>query len=427
MEVILPRLQDYQRDVLQYYIDHPHDKWGVVKSPRQCGKSIILAILLIYASLVEVKSWSLSISPIFAQARKIYTDVVNIAGPLIKKANNSQLEILFINGSAIKFGSAEQGDALRGYTTKHAGILCVDEGAFIKKDFFYDILVLITNVHHCDIFIFSTPKFKTGLFYELYTQGMSSEFERVHSFDWTEYDLSEYLPEHLLAMYRKQLPRLTFQSEYLAQFITGEGTVFPAFKQCVGTYTLDKNEELYLSVDWSSGTGADYTVITVGQPFGDAIAVHQQVYFNDKTPNTTVDYIANMVADFAVQGFKTVNIIVEKNSIGAVYYSMLVEKLDHIEVEWNENHNWNDQLEISCGTFTTTNISKKRAVERLELLFEQNRIIIPNDDKLLTELATFEAKVNNLGTVTYAASSNNHDDCVLSLLFLVDRLYSQKE
>ena len=134
-----------------------------------------------------------------------------------------------------------------------------------------------------------------------------------------------------------------------------------------------------------------------------------------------------MVADFAVQGFKTVNIIVEKNSIGAVYYSMLVEKLDHIEVEWNENHNWNDQLEISCGTFTTTNISKKRAVERLELLFEQNRIIIPNDDKLLTELATFEAKVNNLGTVTYAASSNNHDDTVLSLLFLVDRLYVQKE
>ena len=427
MEVVLPHMNPWQKDVLQYYIDNPKDRWVVTKSPRQCGKSVVLSLLLIYASLKETHSWSMSISPIFAQARKLYNDVVSIASPLIKKANGTQLEISFINCSHIKFGSAEQGDALRGYTTKNSGILCVDEFAFIKSEFFYDILVPITNVHHSDIFVFSTPKFKQGAFYELFVKGLSDEFPTIKSFDWTEYDLSEYLPEHLLAMYRKQLPRLTFQAEYLAQFITGEGTVFPAFKQCVGNYTLDKNEELYLSVDWSSGTGADYTVITAGQPFGDAIAVHQQVYFNDKTPNTTVDYIANMVADFAVQGFKTVNIIVEKNSIGAVYYSMLVEKLDHIEVEWNENHNWNDQLEISCGTFTTTNISKKRAVERLELLFEQNRIIIPNDDKLLTELATFEAKVNNLGTVTYAASANNHDDCVLSLLFLVDRLYVQKE
>ena len=427
MEIIMPHMNPWQKDVLQYYIDNPKDRWVVTKSPRQCGKSVVLSLLLIYASLKETHSWSMSISPIFAQARKLYNDVVSIASPLIKKANGTQLEISFINCSHIKFGSAEQGDALRGYTTKNSGILCVDEFAFIKSEFFYDILVPITNVHHSDIFVFSTPKFKQGAFYELFVKGLSDEFPTIKSFDWTEYDLSEYLPEHLLELYRKQLPRLTFQSEYLAQFITGEGTVFPAFKQCVGQYTLDKNEELYLSVDWSSGTGADYTVITVGQPFGDAIAVHQQVYFNDKSPNTTVDYIANMVADFAVQGFKTVNIIVEKNSIGAVYYSMLVEKLDHIEVEWNENHNWNDQLEISCGTFTTTNISKKRAVERLELLFEQNRIIIPNDDKLLTELATFEAKVNNLGTVTYAASSNNHDDCVLSLLFLVDRLYIQKE
>ena len=427
MEIIMPHMNPWQKDVLQYYIDNPKDRWVVTKSPRQCGKSVVLSLLLIYASLKETHSWSMSISPIFAQARKLYNDVVSIASPLIKKANGTQLEISFINCSHIKFGSAEQGDALRGYTTKNSGILCVDEFAFIKSEFFYDILVPITNVHHSDIFVFSTPKFKQGAFYELFVKGLSDEFPTIKSFDWTQYDLSEYLPEHLLELYRKQLPRLTFQSEYLAQFITGEGTVFPAFKQCVGQYTLDKNEELYLSVDWSSGTGADYTVITVGQPFGDAIAVHQQVYFNDKTPNTTVDYIANMVADFAVQGFKTVNIIVEKNSIGAVYYSMLVEKLDHIEVEWNENHNWNDQLSINCGTFTTTNISKKRAVERLELLFEQNRIIIPNDDKLLTELATFEAKVNNLGTVTYAASSNNHDDCVLSLLFLVDRLYSQKE
>ena len=106
---------------------------------------------------------------------------------------------------------------------------------------------------------------------------------------------------------------------------------------------------------------------------------------------------------------------------------MLVEKIDGIEVLWNDTHNWNEEIKINCTTFTTTNQSKKRAVERLEILFEQNRIIIPNDKNLMNELSSFDAKINSLGTVQYSAPNGLHDDRVLSLLFLVDRLYVQKE
>lgn len=427
MEIILPNLKPWQKDVLLYYDKNTTGKWCITKSPRQVGKSALIAILLIYASLKEIRSWSLCVSPVRAQAKKLFDDVCNIAHQLVTRVNGTQLEIKFINGSTVKFCSAEMADNVRGYTTKKSGILCVDECAFVKDDFFYNILVPITNVNHSDIFVFSTPRFKQGVFFDLFMKGLSDDIDNIVAFDWTKYDLSDFLPDYLLNMYREQLPKLTFRAEYLGEFIEGEGSVFNNFNRCVGPYIPDKNRELFISIDWSSGGGGDYTVITIGQDVDNMISIERQIAFNDKSPQVTIDYICDIVSEYITKGFKELTIIVEKNSIGAVYHSMLVEKIDGIEVLWNDTHNWNEEIKINCTTFTTTNQSKKRAVERLEILFEQNRIIIPNDKNLMNELSSFDAKINSLGTVQYSAPNGLHDDRVLSLLFMVDRLYVQKE
>jgi len=187
-----------------------------------------------------------------------------MASPVIRKQNAALLDITFINDSTINFYSAESGDNLRGDTVKRDGILCVDEAAYIKENFFYEIAVPFTNVTKADIFIFSTPKFKQGLFYDLYTKGVNG-YSGITSFDWTKYDLSKFLDEKTLEMYRKRLPKNAFRSEYLAEFIDGDGAVFTDFKQCVGNYELDMNSEVFLSVDWGTGQGMDDTVITIGQ------------------------------------------------------------------------------------------------------------------------------------------------------------------
>ena len=84
---------------------------------------------------------------------------------VVEKANESLLHIRFINKSEILFKSAEQEDALRGYTV--SGLLVLDECAFIPRKVI-DILLPTTTVHKASILICSTPLTTDGYFYEMY-------------------------------------------------------------------------------------------------------------------------------------------------------------------------------------------------------------------------------------------------------------------
>ena len=427
MIIEFPKLELWQKDLFDYYNEHPKGKWLVCRAIRQVGKSILAQILLVYASMSKSNSVSYSISPVISQSRKIFEDIVKWAYPIIKKSNSSLLTITFINGSIIKLKSAEQADSIRGETCKGNGILVVDEAAFINSDFFYSVVVPITNVANSDIIIFSTPKFRKGFYYDLYTTGLNEDI-KIKSFDWTKYDTSKFLPKETLEIYRKKLPKTAFASEYLGEFIDGDGLVFNNFKRCAGDYKLSKDKELYITIDWACGNGgnSDSTVLTFGQ-FDKKICISHQISFNDKKPTETIQFIKDIVYDYLKEGYRIINIIGEKNSIGNVYYSMLIQAINELEENWNRVVDWRDECEINVGTFLTTNESKKRMVERLELCFEKDLIIIPNDPELLNQLSMFEATVNNNGTILYGVQKTEHDDRPLSLMILVDRLFNELE
>lgn len=427
MIIEFPKLELWQKDLFDYYNEHPKGKWLVCRAIRQVGKSILAQILLVYASMSKSNSVSYSISPVISQSRKIFEDIVRWAYPIIKKSNSSLLTITFINGSIIKLKSAEQSDSIRGETCKGNGILVVDEAAFINSDFFYSVVVPITNVANSDIIIFSTPKFRKGFYYDLYTTGLNEDI-KIKSFDWTKYDTSKFLPKETLEIYRKKLPKTAFASEYLGEFIDGDGLVFNNFKRCAGDYKLSKDKELYITIDWACGNGgnSDSTVLTFGQ-FDKKICISHQLSFNDKKPTETIQFIKDIVYDYLKEGYRIINIIGEKNSIGNVYYSMLIQAINELEENWNRVVDWRDECEINVGTFLTTNESKKRMVERLELCFEKDLIIIPNDPELLNQLSMFEATVNNNGTILYGVQKTEHDDRPLSLMILVDKLFNELE
>ena len=427
MIIEFPKLELWQKDLFDYYNEHPKGKWLVCRAIRQVGKSILAQILLVYASMSKSNSVSYSISPVIAQSRKIFEDIVRWAYPIIKKSNSSLLTITFINGSIIKLKSAEQADSIRGETCKGNGILVVDEAAFINSDFFYSVVVPITNVANSDIIIFSTPKFRKGFYYDLYTAGLNEDI-KIKSFDWTKYDTSKFLSKETLEIYKKKLPKTAFASEYLGEFIDGDGLVFNNFKRCAGDYKLSKDKELYITIDWACGNGgnSDSTVLTFGQ-FDKKICISHQISFNDKKPTETIQFIKDIVYDYLKEGYRIINIIGEKNSIGNVYYSMLIQAINELEENWNRVVDWRDECEINVGTFLTTNESKKRMVERLELCFERDLIIIPNDPELLNQLSMFEATVNNNGTILYGVQKTEHDDRPLSLMILVDKLFNELE
>lgn len=418
MTITLPSRELWQEDVLKYLIDNPVDKWMVVKSIRQVGKSTLAEMLLVYTAIMWKGSKSICVSPVVSQARKIFEEMVNWAHPIIQKSNGTQLSIRFTNGSEVLFKSAEQGDSIRGETIKMGGILVVDEAAFMSNEFFYSILVPTTNVYHSNIVMFSTPKYQQGFFFDLYNQGLKDD-AKVVSFDWTGYDTSKYLPKETLELYRKQMPRLSFQCEFLGQFISGEGQVFNDFNKCLGMAKNDVNGPLYIGVDWGTGSGSDDTAITIGQAVDGLAQVSRIITFNDKNAQEQVAYIKALIEDCVSNGYKDIRLLVELNSIGKVYYDLLKTEVGNLDDLYNGN------VELKLKSFTTSNDSKKKIVEQLETLFEQGKIIIPDDEKLLKQLSQFESTVNSNNTVIYKGSGNSHDDTVMSLCFCVNMMYKQ--
>lgn len=421
--IVLPQTEPWQKAVIDDYMEHPTGKWFVVKAVRQCGKSVMMQILLVIASFREAFSVSLSISPVMSQSRKMFEDISRFAAPLIKKANASLLEITFINDSKIIFKSGEQGDSIRGETCKHTGILCVDEAAYQNDEVFYNILVPTTNVFNNDIFIVSTPRFKDGFFYNLFV----GDNEKVLSYDWTNYDTSKYLSPETLEIYRKELPKNSFLAEFCGQFISGDGQVFTDFKECVNKTQLEPLRTVTIGIDWGSGAGKDYTVLTYGQTIGPHINIFKQDAFNDKPPMDTIRYIKSQVMNLIQKGCLDIDICVESNSIGTIYHSALVDALDEVEVSYNDKAPWNKEVSIHVSTFTTTNASKKKAVEQLEVMFDNRIISLPEDEELLNQLSLFEAKVNkDTGTIQYAVFvPGKHDDRVMSLIITTQRLYKE--
>lgn len=394
MNITLPKTEKWQKEVINSYIEHQHNTIITVLSKRQCGKSVCMELLLLYAALSK-QSTSICVSPKLEQSRKIFNDICKILRrtPLISRKNETLLNIELINGSQILFKSAEQKDTLRGYTV--SGVLCIDEAAFINDDVFYELLLPWTNVHQASIVLTSTPKFKQGFFYENYMRGLNEEKGNI-TIDWGKFDTSKYLSKEKLEMYRQQMPKSAFISEFLGQFCDADSLVFGDFKGCIKENKFNPNYEVIMSIDWGSGSGQDDTAITLLQYIDGKVVVLCVFYFNNLKVKDTILEIKKLVDKYKVS-----NIIVEKNSIGKIYFDVMCEEFD--------------SYDITITTFVTTNNSKNKIINELVLDFEQNKIEIPNDKKLINELSFFESSITKNNNVTFNAKIGQHDDLVISL------------
>ena len=364
----------------------------VVKARRQVGKSILVEQELLRYAINFARTTNACVSPTLSQARKIFQDIIDCIydSGVVKKKNETLLEIELVNGSRIFFKSAEQRDSLRGYTI--SGLLCIDECAFIPDDIF-NMVIPWTNVHNAPILLTSTPKFKEGFYWSYWNLGLNPENENVKAFDFNDYDTSMLLSAEKLEEYRKILPQGQFRTEYLGEFLDADGIVFTGFKECVyAPESLDG--KLYVGIDWGTGNGEDSTSISV---LNDRC---EQVYFfnfNDKTTTAQIEFISS----FLTKHRKDIKLVVpELNSIGTPMTELLRNKCPWVKIEG----------------VTTTNTSKCDMVNALQVAFEQGKIRILDEEKQLRELSMYEAQFNpRTKNITYNAPSGHHDDTVIAL------------
>lgn len=388
-KLVFPKMEPWQRPPFEYLTTGdgalPKDRRAVVKAKRQVGKSVLCSLVAVYHAVMG-RTCNVIVEPTLGQARRVFQQITNMLAPvgIIRGANASLLEMTFINGSMIYFKSAEQKDSLRGITV--TGILIIDEAAFCPDDVI-DILLPTVDANKANMLVVSTPLFTEGRFYE-FTKDPTFKF-----FDWGDYDLSKYLSEERLEHYRKTLPEMRFRTEYLGEFISEGGYVFKSYK-----FKESVNQPVVVGIDFGTGSGGDYTWAT----FLDAYGCTTRVWYdNNLSPTQAVEVMAEAITNSGVK-----RVAVENNSIGAVYYDLLRQKLDK---------------KVVITKFYTTNETKRTIIENLARAFEEDKCFPANDHELKRQLSNYSVQKTAKG-YTYNGINGAHDDGVMSLAIAYNAL-----
>ena len=402
---------DHQRAVINEVISSPGtNKVVVCKSSRQKGKSYMIANLLLYMAINNKKTKNYCVSPTIKQAKIIYRTIIDAistpGGILVKSKNATNLTISLINGSIISFKSAEQGDALRGYT---ADFLCIDEAAFISDEVM-NIIRPWCDVKKATMLLTSTPFTKNGFFWDYFNYGINNQNNTV-TVDWSDEKYRESIEQILsperLEEYRKMLPKNIFQTEYLGEWLDGDGMVFTSFTHLLERHQITPGDKLYWGIDWANQGENDYTVLTAFNQYGHQVFLK---YWNDLTPLGQVDEIWKQLQPYIKQ---TELISCETNSIGTPYTDLLKSK-SQITAQ-------------KIDGFMTSNTSKNDIVVNMQFAIENGDIRLYDDDKLKREFGYFTATYNpKTRVVTYAAPGNLHDDVVMATLIAYNGLRANK-
>lgn len=365
----------------------------------------MIANLLLYYAINKQKSRNYCVSPTLKQAKAIYNTIIEAIGnsPIVYKSNASDLEIKLINNSGIYFKSAEQGEALRGYT---ADFVAIDECAYISDDIFYTILPWV-DAKRASMLLVSTPFVKEGFFWEYYNYGLEG-INNTISINWSDEkyreSIEKILPPERLEEYRKILPKNQFKTEYLGEWLDDDGQVFTGFKECIKNKEIAYNDKLYVGLDWSSGVDGDDTVISIINQNAEQVFL---AYWNDLNTTQTIDRIMGILNPIINQ---IVSIQPELNSIGKPYVDILTERLQPTH-------------RSKIQGFTTTNQSKADLVSQLQVAFENGDINILDDEKQIRQLSIYAAEYNpKTKNVSYNAPRGLHDDIVIALMLSYDAL-----
>ncbi len=360
-----------------------------VNAGRQSGKTALSEQQAIFWALAKSKVLVYWVSPTQSQVSKVYKQVLEmlIKTPVIEsyKGGMGDTEIVFTNGSSIKFRSAAQEDTLRGETIDY---LIVDEGAFIKESVFNEILLPMLNVRGKKCLVISTPKGKNW-FFRQYQRGKAGD-DSYASFKFTSMD-NPYASKVVIDIARDNLPASLFSQEYEGAFLDSSA-IFENVQELASVKTISapvSGGSYWMGVDIALKD--DYTVITI-------IDNKDEVVYYNRFNHVTAPVLKQRLMD-DVKLWKPKKILIEENNQGLP----IIHDLKH------------EHKITNIVGFKTTSTSKQTIVNNLINAFSSKKIRVPNDDIYKSELETFTMTISPTGQPKFAAANGFHDDIPMSL------------
>ena len=276
---------------------------------------------------------------------------------------------------------------MRGNT--FTGVLLLDEFAFYKPLAWNESIKATTLVKCKKVGFFSTPKGKTNEFYSEYLKGLSAEYPKSKSFQFSSFE-NPFIDRSELEEYKKSLPYEIFKQEILGEFGDADSDVFRNINEvCVSEPEPITEQKYYIGIDL--GNKNDYTVLSSFDGNGKLCQLYR---FQKNNWNEIIQELKNIL-----KRYKNKIVYCESNGVGSPIYDALKSDLQH-----------------EIREFITTNDSKQTIIQQLIYSMDDFSIKLLNDENLKSELKSFTfAYSKNSGKVIYNARQGFHDDIIMSV------------
>lgn len=338
--------------------------------------------------------------PTYTQAKKVVWDgidkdgvrfIEHIPKDLIKSINETEMRIELLNGSAVQLIGAENIDRIVG--TNPVGVI-FSEFALMKPNVWDFIRPILAENGGWAVFVY-TPRGMNHA-WKLHMQAKENPnwFEQTLTVEDTKAISKEALDEE-----RKTMPQALFEQEFYCKYIEGAGQFFRRIhnNKYPDTTPLPEYGDFQLGVDLAKYQ--DWTVIT---PFNlNHFIVYPQERFNQVDWNLQKARI-----EAAARRYGDALVWPDATGVGDPVVEDLKARGIRIGGEDNEG-------------FKFTETSRMNLLNNLAILLEQDKIKIPDDEGLISELEAFRYELTDRGKIKVTVPEGMHDDRVMSLALAV--------
>jgi hypothetical protein len=195
-------------------------KRGILNCSRQWGKSTMAAAKAVHRAFTRKQSLVLVASPTDRQSAELVTKAADMAARLgIRRRGDGHnaASLVFPNGSRI-VGLPGMEHTVRGFSG--VSLLLIDEASRVP-DRIYKALLPVLARSGGDLWLMSTPWFKTGFFYEAWTHGGPDWMRMRVPATECAWISKEYLEEQ-----RVDLGPIWFPRDFMCEFVDSGAGVF---------------------------------------------------------------------------------------------------------------------------------------------------------------------------------------------------------
>lgn len=361
---------------------------------RRAGKSLTALNSQIVRTQIK-KGVYYYFLPTYRQAKAVIWDSMiknHIPKELVEKINDSELAVYYKNGSIQRFVGCEDID-------KHRGInpcdVVFDEYSEMSEQIWTAVIQPVLRENKGTATFIFTPKGKNHSWklVEMAKQSPNEWFVSIQGVQDTDVFTQEELGE-----IRRNTPQALYEQEYECKFLEGASQFFKRIHQNTypKDYMLNEQGEFQLGVDLAKYN--DWTVLT---PFNlTTFIVHEQERFNQ------IDYnLQKAKIEAMARRYNNAKIWPDSTGVG----DPIVEDLKARGLNiGNEGEG-----------FKFTESSRQNLLNNLAILLEQDKIKIPDEEGLISELESFQYSLNESGKIKVRAPEGLHDDRVMSLALSV--------